>query len=276
MLWIPQKAVVTTITMFHVFVLVFTTITLVVSLEVDVPRYTNLLRVPTQVENSAVKYYEETKSDHQVVSSKTDDKVNSNCSNSVGTSTIAGHLVSCEELQSENSTASEEIKDAPNSEVLDQDYGSDVGEERAKKTKLKRTLIKMALALKMVAVGFILPGVVALSMLHSWKAVTISLMALGLALIIGIKNLVKASSSSSTQPQPVTQILPVTWPPTSHQHYWRNVRQIPEPYIVDHHDYHEHGPSSHDLAYRRYFVESSLQFQQLVESHNMHTSLGHP
>ena len=62
-----------------------------------------------------------------------------------------------------------------------------------KKKKEYSSLVKLALGLKMVAFGLILPGVAALSMLHSWKAVTISLLALGLAFIIGIKNIIKGN-----------------------------------------------------------------------------------
>jgi hypothetical protein len=57
--------------------------------------------------------------------------------------------------------------------------------------KLKKTFIRMVLWLKMVTLGLVLPAVVALSMVQSWKAVTISLLALGLAAILGIKNIVK-------------------------------------------------------------------------------------
>jgi hypothetical protein len=59
--------------------------------------------------------------------------------------------------------------------------------------KLKKTFIKMVLWLKMVTMGLVLPAVVALSMVQSWKAVTISLLALGLAAILGIKNIVKGA-----------------------------------------------------------------------------------
>jgi hypothetical protein len=59
--------------------------------------------------------------------------------------------------------------------------------------KLKKTFIKMVLWLKMVTLGLVLPAVVALSMVQSWKAVTISLLALGLAAVLGIKNIVKGT-----------------------------------------------------------------------------------
>jgi hypothetical protein len=59
--------------------------------------------------------------------------------------------------------------------------------------KLKKTFMKMLLWLKMVTLGLALPAVVALSMMQSWKAVTISLLALGLAAILGIKNIVKGT-----------------------------------------------------------------------------------
>jgi hypothetical protein len=59
--------------------------------------------------------------------------------------------------------------------------------------KLKKTAIKMVLWLKIITLGLVLPAVVALSMVQSWKAVTISLLALGLAVILGIKNIVKGN-----------------------------------------------------------------------------------
>jgi hypothetical protein len=59
--------------------------------------------------------------------------------------------------------------------------------------KLKRTFFKMVLWLKTVTLGLVLPAVVALSMVQSWKAVTISLLALGLAAVLGIKNIVKST-----------------------------------------------------------------------------------
>jgi hypothetical protein len=59
--------------------------------------------------------------------------------------------------------------------------------------KLKKTFIRMLLWLKTVALGLVLPAVVALSMVQSWKAVTISLLALGLAAVLGIKNIVKGT-----------------------------------------------------------------------------------
>jgi hypothetical protein len=51
----------------------------------------------------------------------------------------------------------------------------------------------MVLWLKTVTLGLILPAVVALSMLQSWKAVTISLLAFGLAAVLGIKSIVKGT-----------------------------------------------------------------------------------
>jgi hypothetical protein len=63
-----------------------------------------------------------------------------------------------------------------------------------RKMKLKKTFIKMILWLKMVTMGLVLPAVVALSTVQSWKAVTISLLALGLAAVLGIKNIVKGTS----------------------------------------------------------------------------------
>nr|CAD7434487.1 unnamed protein product [Timema monikensis] len=62
-------------------------------------------------------------------------------------------------------------------------------ENAGRKVKLKKMLLKSLLALKMVALGVILPATVALATLQSWKAVTISLLALGLAAIVGLKNL---------------------------------------------------------------------------------------
>ena len=57
--------------------------------------------------------------------------------------------------------------------------------------------MKMALWLKTITLGLILPAVVALSMVQSWKAVTISLLELGLAVILGIKNIVRGKQDVS-------------------------------------------------------------------------------
>lgn len=54
-------------------------------------------------------------------------------------------------------------------------------------------IIKMVLWLKIITLGLVLPAVVALSMVQSWKAITISLLALGLAAVLGIKNIVKGN-----------------------------------------------------------------------------------
>ena len=56
--------------------------------------------------------------------------------------------------------------------------------------KLKKMFIKMVLWLKVTAFGLVLPAVVALSMVQSWKAVTIGLLALGLAVILGLNIIV--------------------------------------------------------------------------------------
>lgn len=63
--------------------------------------------------------------------------------------------------------------------------------------KLKKTFIKMVLWLKVISLGLVLPAVVALSMVQSWKAVTISLLALGLAVILGISNIVRGKQEFS-------------------------------------------------------------------------------
>jgi hypothetical protein len=59
--------------------------------------------------------------------------------------------------------------------------------------KMRRTFFKMVLWLKTITLGLVLPAVVALSLVQSWKAVTISLLALGLAAVLGIKNIVKGT-----------------------------------------------------------------------------------
>jgi hypothetical protein len=59
--------------------------------------------------------------------------------------------------------------------------------------KMKKMIIKMVLWLKIITLGLVLPAVVALSMVQSWKAITISLLALGLAAVLGIKNIVKGN-----------------------------------------------------------------------------------
>jgi len=63
--------------------------------------------------------------------------------------------------------------------------------------KLKKMFIKMFLWLKIITLGLALPAVVALSMVQSWKAVTISLLALGLAVILGINNIVRGKHEFS-------------------------------------------------------------------------------
>jgi hypothetical protein len=59
--------------------------------------------------------------------------------------------------------------------------------------KLKKMIINMVLWLKIITLGLVLPAVVALTTVQSWKAVTISLLALGLAAVLGIKNIVKGN-----------------------------------------------------------------------------------
>jgi hypothetical protein len=51
--------------------------------------------------------------------------------------------------------------------------------------------------LKIITLGLVLPAVVALSMVQSWKAVTISLLALGLAVFLGISNIVRGKEQFS-------------------------------------------------------------------------------
>jgi hypothetical protein len=63
--------------------------------------------------------------------------------------------------------------------------------------KLKKTFIKMVMWLKIITLGLVLPAVVALSMVQSWKAVTIGLLALGLAFILGINNIVRGKHEFS-------------------------------------------------------------------------------
>nr|CAD7266870.1 unnamed protein product [Timema shepardi] len=75
--------------------------------------------------------------------------------------------------------------------------------EAGRKVKLKKMLLKSLLALKMLALGVILPATVALATLQSWKAVTISLLALGLAAIVGLKNLLSmVTDTRKIDPRP--------------------------------------------------------------------------
>ncbi|XP_033607428.1 uncharacterized protein LOC117282328 [Cryptotermes secundus] len=122
--------------------------------------------------------------------------------------------------------------------------------EEGRKMKLKRTFIKMILWLKMVTLGLVLPAVVALSMVQSWKAVTISLLALGLAAILGIKNIVKAISGGDSHYAQPPQIVHSTWP-THHHNFDRTFKMEPEsPIIVAHADHQD--VSTNQLAYRRH------------------------
>lgn len=63
--------------------------------------------------------------------------------------------------------------------------------------KLKKMFIKTVLWLKIITLGLVLPAAVALSMVQSWKAVTISLLALGLSVILGINNIVRGKQEFS-------------------------------------------------------------------------------
>ena len=57
--------------------------------------------------------------------------------------------------------------------------------------KLKKKFIKMVLWLKIITLELVLPTVMALSMVQSWKVVTISLLALGLAVNLEISNILR-------------------------------------------------------------------------------------
>ena len=63
--------------------------------------------------------------------------------------------------------------------------------------KLKKTFIRMVLWLKIITLGLVLAAAVVLSMVQSWKAVTISLLALGLVVILGINSIVRGKQEFS-------------------------------------------------------------------------------
>lgn len=64
---------------------------------------------------------------------------------------------------------------------------------------MRRLLVRYLVLLKVFALGIILPGAVLLSLLQSWKAVTLSLMALLLAGVIGIRGLVNTAGTTTTR-----------------------------------------------------------------------------
>nr|CAD7412821.1 unnamed protein product [Timema cristinae] len=102
--------------------------------------------------------------------------------------------------------------------------------EEGRKVKLKKMLLKSLLALKMVALGVILPATVALATLQSWKAVTISLLALGLAAIVGLKNLLSSSSAQSSTNKH-HHVHSGGWQkPPSHEVHWERRSGIPPEY----------------------------------------------
>ncbi|XP_026282410.1 uncharacterized protein LOC113209211 isoform X1 [Frankliniella occidentalis] len=88
-----------------------------------------------------------------------------------------------------------------------------VGEGRRR--QVRRLLVRYLVLLKVFALGIILPGAVLLSLLQSWKAVTLSLMALLLAGVIGIRGLVTSAAKGQT-----AEVIHTTGPGG---HYWRRV-----------------------------------------------------
>ncbi|XP_075210979.1 uncharacterized protein LOC142318290 [Lycorma delicatula] len=94
-----------------------------------------------------------------------------------------------------------------------EEFGRELLDE-GRKVKTKKLLMKMLLGLKVLTVGVILPLVLGIALFASWKGITVSLMALLLAGIVSIKNVL---SSKPETPQHVI-VAPV---PSHHQHWWR-------------------------------------------------------
>ncbi|KAK3932280.1 Glycerol-3-phosphate acyltransferase 3 [Frankliniella fusca] len=88
-----------------------------------------------------------------------------------------------------------------------------VGEGRRR--QVRRLLVRYLVLLKVFALGIILPGAVLLALLQSWKAVTLALMALLLAGVIGIRGLVTSAAKGQT-----AEVIHTTGPGG---HYWRRV-----------------------------------------------------
>lgn len=66
-----------------------------------------------------------------------------------------------------------------------------------RRRQVRRLLVRYLVLLKVFALGIILPGAVLLSLLQSWKAVTLSLMALLLAGVIGLRGLVSTAGNTT-------------------------------------------------------------------------------
>uniref|UniRef100_A0A1B6LDJ2 Uncharacterized protein n=2 Tax=Graphocephala atropunctata TaxID=36148 RepID=A0A1B6LDJ2_9HEMI len=80
-------------------------------------------------------------------------------------------------------------------------------------------MMRMALWMQTLALGVVLPSAVVLALFAAWKGITISLMALMLAGIVGLKGLVASASKSYSVPHHVT----LSGLPSHHQHYWKRL-----------------------------------------------------
>ncbi|XP_054275182.1 uncharacterized protein LOC128994562 [Macrosteles quadrilineatus] len=96
-------------------------------------------------------------------------------------------------------------------------------EEEGRHFKRHKMMARMALWMKTLLLGVVLPGAVAVALFAAWKGITLSLMALLLAGIIGIKGLVASASKGAAAPQHVV----VSGLPSHHHHQWRR-EQPPE------------------------------------------------
>ncbi|KAG8328175.1 hypothetical protein J6590_000832 [Homalodisca vitripennis] len=150
--------------------------------------------------------------------------------------------------------------------------------------KRKKLMMRMALWLKTLALGVVLPSAVLLALFTAWKGITISLMALMLAGIVGLKGLVASDqlknkrmvqqskssttvglaflhisqqayaylrlvsaasrSSSASSSSSIPHHVVLSGLPSHHQHYWKRLDVAGDTTDWD--------SSSHHLAYRAY------------------------
>ncbi|XP_039299837.1 uncharacterized protein LOC120355476 isoform X2 [Nilaparvata lugens] len=107
---------------------------------------------------------------------------------------------------------------------------------KMKGKKYQYMMMRMLMGLKIFIIGLVLPAVIGMALLASWKGMTISLMALLMASIIGMKNLI----SAATKHEGSHHILVTSIPSQQHQHWWRK-SENPEITSWD---------NPHDLVYR--------------------------
>ncbi|XP_039299831.1 uncharacterized protein LOC120355476 isoform X1 [Nilaparvata lugens] len=116
------------------------------------------------------------------------------------------------------------------------DHGIVFEGRKMKGKKYQYMMMRMLMGLKIFIIGLVLPAVIGMALLASWKGMTISLMALLMASIIGMKNLI----SAATKHEGSHHILVTSIPSQQHQHWWRK-SENPEITSWD---------NPHDLVYR--------------------------